>query len=470
MKKILTYHIVLLVVLGSTITSCKKWLDVQPEDRIPEQVVFKNENGFQEGINGFYIELAKPDLYGGVTSQFIYDVLAQRYVSSKNTTTQYFLSRYDWQQTPVKAMVLNIWTKMYAQIAGVNQYLENVEKYKGNIAEGRYIYYRGQALGLRAFLHLELLRAFGPIYSADSTAPSIPIYKALKAENQKPVSSTTVMDFVLQDLDAAIADLSVSDPVTVSGPKNFLNCKMNLATVKALKARAYMYRGDTENAAAAAKDVLNQFDALFPWTTASDINIVGSGDRIFSTEMFFGVYCNVLNDVYDTYYTSNADVGDFLYVGPTLDQIYDNKIQDYRLTYVWRTDGNYSFRILKKYQLQQGIVDRLVRSRNIVPLVRKSEMYYILAECEQDPNVALTYLNAVRDHRGLELDKLSDPASVHDQITKEYVKEFYGEGQLFFYMKRNKITNIPNVTNLNNVSIPLSGFRLPIPEKELEHY
>ncbi|MGY0035188.1 hypothetical protein [Pedobacter sp. NJ-S-72] len=59
-------------------------------------------------------------------------------------------------------------------------------------------------------------------------------------------------------------------------------------------------------------------------------------------------------------------------------------------------------------------------------------MFYIASECTPDPVQALTYLNKARNNRGL-LD-LTDAATLSEELKKEYQKEFFGEGQLFFLL------------------------------------
>jgi hypothetical protein len=48
-------------------------------------------------------------------------------------------------------------------------------------------------------------------------------------------------------------------------------------------------------------------------------------------------------------------------------------------------------------------------------------------------------------------------------LTKEYQKEFFSEGQLFYYYKRQGFTQIPMTTIAANDVI----YVLPIPEEEL---
>ena len=59
MKK-LFYSI--LVVLSTW--SCNSWLDVQPYDQVAESVAFSSFSGFENALNGIYIELNSTSLYG----------------------------------------------------------------------------------------------------------------------------------------------------------------------------------------------------------------------------------------------------------------------------------------------------------------------------------------------------------------------------------------------------------------------
>ena len=53
------------------------------------------------------------------------------------------------------------------------------------------------------------------------------------------------------------------------------------------------------------------------------------------------------------------------------------------------------------------------------------------------------YLAVVEDHLSIQLDGgiFKHHIDVEDEILKEYRKEFWGEGQLWFYYKRKGITN-----------------------------
>ena len=90
-------------------------------------------------------------------------------------------------------------------------------------------------------------------------------------------------------------------------------------------------------------------------------------------------------------------------------------------------------------------------------------MYYILAECAETPEEASNFLNSVREVRGI------DPVSctsqtVQSEIEKEYRKEFYGEGQMFYFFKRN---NNPLLTWPEVMTMSAEKYRIPKPEGQI---
>ena len=105
--------------------------------------------------------------------------------------------------------------------------------------------------------------------------------------------------------------------------------------------------------------------------------------------------------------------------------------------------------------------------RFLQPLIRKTEMYYIAAETTTDPAQALGYLNTVRYNRGL-VD-LSQTSNIATEIRKEHEKEFYGEGQLFFYYKRKNIKELPDAStsaSYYKIRMDSDTYVVPLPDSE----
>ena len=106
---------------------------------------------------------------------------------------------------------------------------------------------------------------------------------------------------------------------------------------------------------------------------------------------------------------------------------------------------------------------------SLLPLIRLSEVYYIAAECAEEPETRFGYLNEVRRHRFIPILDSRDPQiDLENEIYKEYAKDFLGEGQLFFYMKRKGMTSF---TGVNGVEIRETGdpvYQVPVPDMEKE--
>jgi hypothetical protein len=63
---------------------------------------------------------------------------------------------------------------------------------------------------------------------------------------------------------------------------------------------------------------------------------------------------------------------------------------------------------------------------------------------------------------------LAATAALTTEITKEYKKEFIGEGQLFFFYKRNNTTAIPNgAATSGNVTMGALQYVVPLPDSEI---
>ena len=77
---------------------------------------------------------------------------------------------------------------------------------------------------------------------------------------------------------------------------------------------------------------------------------------------------------------------------------------------------------------------------------------------------AIEYLNTVRDNRGIaKLGNDMTAGTVQDEITKEYQREFIGEGQLFYYYKRLGFEKIPYSTKPGNDAV----YVVPLPSGDV---
>lgn len=464
--------------------SCEAWISVEPTDRLSEDKVFSTQKGFQQALNGVYAEMNHAGVYGGNLSAGALDVMGQYYAAGSDATyTYYHLSRYGYNYDNVKATFSNLWTKQYELINSVNVILEKCEE--PNPLKDQYLkLIKGEALGLRAFFHLDLLRLFGPIMSQDPGQAAIPYMTAANQEIQSILPAQEVMDKILADLNAASALLSQADPILTQGvmarPEagdNIDFCyrqyRLNHFAVQLLLARAHLWKGDKAAALAAAKAVIAQGSETFPFATAATA-LAAYPDRMFSSEVLFSLYNTNRVGLYNRLFAPALSVKNILSFAGTLDagrvpELYDTQ-NDYRYKMWAAYSGSENDLILNKYadvSTSGGDTDPYCY---MIPLIRLTEAYLIAAECEPDLTQATAYLNRVRLARNCPNIEAADADALQQWIAAEFRKEVLGEGQMFFYYKRLAMQNIPNGNALSgDMNISLASYVVPLPLSETDN-
>ena len=250
----------------------------------------------------------------------------------------------------------------------------------------------------------------------------------------------------------------------------------NLYAVQALMARVYLTMGDKENAAVYAKKVIDE--SPYKLNVKTDINGDIAG-VLSEKETLFGIYfAEFYNNVYaklqaNTSYYSLNPRGD-------IESIYEQQADglDYRTTAYFTSvelGGTPTLRLSKltdSYELQNMGSSRPKELIQGINLIRLPEMYYIMAETllESDIESATEYYNQVLESRGL--SAIKDQTLTQELINLERFKEYFGEGQTFFNLKRQhlNINAWDNATGKEKV-IPASKkiYVVPIPDSEYEN-
>lgn len=422
--------------------------------------------------------MAKPSLYGGNLTMSTLEVLAQRYkIGIDLRWTQY--ARYNYDDAGVQATMANIWSDAYSLILNINVFLEGLKETEGVLTNSHEKLLKGEAYGLRAMLHFDMLRLFGPVPKKKPTALSIPYYKKPSDKTHKLLPANVVIEKILDDLNKAEQLLS-NDPIIAHGTHTFFdsdgddfyssyrNRRMNYYAVIALQARVQLWAGHEDKAYAAATKVINKAQQWFPWVEPSAV--IGNSqnpNRVFSTEVLFGLENRKMYEQYRALFSPNLHLNILIPSKRRLNTVYENNINDYRYNAWFKipSGGPHLNRTFFKYA---DVQDPTMKFRFFQPLIRISEMYYIAVETAPNKNKALEYLNTVRFHRGL--NDLSSTAKLEAEITQAYRKEFYGEGQLFFYYKRKAFSSIPSGTQWwSSVSMGPKRYVIPLPRSETKY-
>lgn len=489
-------NIIWIAVILLGLSSCKKWLDVTPVSQVPEEDLFKTQEGFEEAINGVYTSCTNMNLYGYQLSCGFPEVLAQNYswpgedqlnfkqTSLYNYKDQYFIARKD-----------TAWTGLYHAIVNCNLILKNLETSKDVLPADRQALIKAEALALRGFLHFDLLRLFAPSFKTGAGTDAIP-YVTEFSNKVTPLSTVRdVLTKIITDLQEAKQLIRPVDPILTAAyipsypndadkpnedkviPEEeragslFLQNRrhrMNYYAICGELARVYLYQEKNNDALANAREVINS--NKFPWTTFKYFfePDVKYRDRIMYKELLFGWYVPNMKDTLAGRF--NKGITGFILEENAGDVIYEAGSSGgddwrYKNWFLPNSGGTTRWYELQKYKRDF--------ERNLhylmLPALRLSEMYYIAAEAsyDTDPAGAVGYLNTVRHNRGYIVDVTApNKAALIDELVKEARKEFYGEGQIFYMYKRLN-RNIP--AQLGG-STPASDnvFVLKLPDNEKE--
>ena len=220
MKKTI-YSIMLLIGSAFALTSCSDWLDVSPKTEVREGELFSTEAGYRNAMSGVYILLGQKPLYGVQASMYVPEFLAHTWTTPSESTdaSAFYLAKNDYTNSNVESTLDDLWSNYYNAIAQINNILTNLQSSSVAFTGNQRQIMEGELYGLRAFLHLDLLRFFGPVPSqTDGATACIPYVKTLTTDvaNLKSESYDAVKADIISDLDKAESLLAASDPIVES--------------------------------------------------------------------------------------------------------------------------------------------------------------------------------------------------------------------------------------------------------------
>ena len=458
-----------LILLGGICTGCDRFLDVQPKDQYTEKQLLATRGGYYTAMNGLYNNLTSNSLYGKNLSYELIDVISKRYAPLAKSTYLTNLNSWGYAEENVSKALESTWATAYTTILNCNVILENLATQQGILSPAETNLMKGELLALRAFLHFDMLRLFGPIYKEDPSAPSIPYNESVKIMNLPLLSADSIVhNKIMRDLDEA-EKLLAKDPVIPEGPMasaledenevylRYRQLRMNYYAVLALKARVYLYAGEKDKALQAAYKLLKD-KTVSEWFPPVDPNKLLANnvdpDRVFSTEVLMGIYMKKRGDIYTYSFDAENAGNNFLQPRNSFvdGNLFAGETQDYRYQSQWAqaTSIGVTGHIFTKYKAIQDGDAKLFYS-SFMPLIRLSEMYYIAAECEPKVSDGNSWLNQIRTLRGLPEITITDENELMSKLRIEYLREFWGEGQIFFMYKR-LFVNILNTENGHNTS------------------
>ncbi|MGN6417021.1 MAG: RagB/SusD family nutrient uptake outer membrane protein [Pseudobacter sp.] len=481
------YIQIVLITLVATLTGCKKFLDVTPNDKVFENELFTNRDGFENALADVYYGLTTPALYGRELKYGMLDVMAGYWNIPAQQNPYSNIIGLNYQLPAYQPMISGIWSGLYTAINKTNTILKNIE----NIKDDKYYsLIKGEATGMRAFAHLELLRLFGSsIKQEGAGAKAIPYYQSAGNLPQPFLSAGEVIERVERDLSEAELLLKNDTIKTIGRTTNGngfgtirynslidrRGIRMNFYAVLGLKARLSMWAGKQEEAYTRANAVITELQsnqqAAIRLITSTDVT---SRNKRFAVENLFGLYIYNHRDMLAGYLpdiTATASpvlVPQYTYL---MNNLYRNSVHgsanDYRWINWFGVIGTNQYRFTK---LEIDTLSTATQDQFEVNMIALPEMYFIMAETKvaTDPQLAMQWLNRLRLSRNLSAEIPYDPATTTQEMVMNFIidesrKEYPGEGYVYLMYKR---MYRPMVRPTGTIQPDISVYRLPIPVDE----
>lgn len=446
-----------------TVSACSDWVDVSPKTDVKSEDFFTSEEGFKSALIGIYGRMLDGSLYGGQMTFNFMEKLVQRYDNNKDSE-EVRAKIYDYKnQSDPKNTLASIWSAMYQDIANINNLLANLETNGEYIkTEGYWEMIKGEALGLRAFHYFDLLRMWGPIYSQDSTAKVVPFRDKFNSDKVAPMAANELARRILDDLREA-EKLLVNDKMEYGYDFSNLfetqrNYRMNKYAVKALMARVYLWIGNKTMAAAYAREVINDCGLKLVRDNQKDVAL--HDETLFGLSMYN--MSEKLEDSWKSTFPFNQELWITDNNRTTVFEAMTCGINDIRYKNNFGFIHGENQNMCRKYLGEDSFYDENI------PLIRLAEMYYILAE-SVSLEESVQYINKVRNTRGVSrtYDLVYSSAFTdvdrREALLKEYQKDFFAEGQFFYFLKRH------NYETFYRCPVPkMVYYVFPIPDDEVE--
>ncbi len=389
--------------------------------------MFKTQAGFYDALTGSYTLMRDNYSPSGQMVLGGVEYMANLWETTEGLGVAYYYASHDYRVERVERELGNMFLKQYEIIANLNILIKYIDNQQRVLTDKEEKLYKGEALGLRAFIHFDLIRLWGPMPTqVDESYKYLPYETTVQLENYPYSNYREYMNKLCADLDSAELLLKQVDPILSAGKSSgYRPNRMNYYAVLGLQARVHLWLGEKDEALRYARMVKDATSVdgkkLFSLGSQADLN---RNDRVFyASEQLFGVAIEEFDD-------SRIPDG-FKQLTTEVDALYT--IKDIRLSLWFANNGGY--RSPNKYDNMASSDSQQTKAPSLsVPMIRLAEMYLIIAECA-DLSEANGMYKEFLASRGLVTTELTE-SNRKEVIQLEYLKEFYAEGQMFYVYKR----------------------------------
>ncbi|MFF5381891.1 RagB/SusD family nutrient uptake outer membrane protein [Pedobacter suwonensis] len=411
-KEINIRSIIAVVIIGLTlsVSSCKKFTDLVPNNSFAEETAFTTADRVAQAVNGVYSAAQAGAYTDGTNRGYPFGAANTEQQDARGedviAVPSFYLITYETTNATNSPNGTAMWETLYALINRANVVIEGVQGAlaKGVISADLAKQYEGEARFLRALAHHELLIHYARPYghTSDATHPGVP-YRTTPVNTPERVAQNISQgrNTVKECYDKIIEDLTYSEnslPPTYSSA----NLKITHATrgaAIALKTRVYLHMNNWAK-------VIEEGNKIVPLTapfksSIGSYELAGSPDAPFAqnygtNESVFSIENNTnrnsgTNGSISTMYSKTPGRG-LIAISPIVWNAAFWKPNDLRRSLLAASDGRAYFS--NKYRDPATFTDAN-------PIIRYSEVLLNLAEALARTNSldlrALALLNAVRN-------------------------------------------------------------------------
>ena len=347
--------------------------------------------------------------------------------------------------TPSTPNVLTRWQNCFTALLQINGLLESASSASGAAAENA----KKTAYFCRALVYYNMATRWG----------NVPIVKGITTSKIGISPAAEVWKFVISDLNEALKHPSMgAAPFYVTDN-----------AVKALLAKAYLWTGETSQAASLAGEVIASMQLLSSAESIAGTWCFGSTTQ----ETIFSLANKRSDDAITLYPSVNDTDGSWNYSAAT--ELYnglytdaEGRTGDIRRAISF-TDENE--KVIVKFPngddpaASYQFVKNDDRNRSPLVVLRLPEMYLVKAEAE-GRTTGFETLKALLETRYADVSGLEMPSSDkawEDLLLDEYLREFFGEGHRWFDLKRmNRLDKFKTLGNREYLML------WPIPQNEID--
>ena len=479
-----------------SLSSCSDWFQVEPGNEIAKEDLFSSYDGYRTALNGIYRTLLGATLYGENLSYGLISVMGQNYeFPSWITDPEYYwvgnALNYTYDVDMIKDITQPLWEQAFNAIANCNILIQNAEAqnadffYEGENEKNILI---GEAKGLRALIHFDILRLFAPAPATGDDAAYVPYVNQYLTSHPTHLPTSVVLDSIINDLLQAKNLLAYNDTSynvnamqsvstrfetnsqSANGGEFFCyrGTRMNYVAALALLARVYQYKGDLQSAYQYASEAYSYMseEGWYTFTSESNINNTNTAYRRCKMyeDIILAFYNTNIYDVFNTFF-SNIYITNASAPIKNRAHLFADDLTDFRYRYLLHSTG-YS---LKWQPVEDETALWYITSQYpLLPVIRMSEVIYIMCEYLADTDLpqAISLLNTLKLARGAtQLSTSLTRDAFLERLYNDATREFIVEGQTFFLYKR-----LNGDMYNGEYPIDMSGgkYVIPLPDSETD--